>query len=71
VLDADIEACFDTISHPALMDQMRDRVKNKRVLSLVKSFLKAGVLTESREYEDSFTARRRAASCHRCWPTSL
>ena len=55
VLDADIEACFDTISHAALMARVRDTVKDKRVLSLVKAFLKAGVLTESREYEDSFT----------------
>ncbi len=55
VLDADIEACFDTIAHPALMDRVRDRVKDKRVLALVKAFLKAGVLTESRNYEDSFT----------------
>jgi RNA-directed DNA polymerase len=32
VLDADIEACFDTISHPALMDRVRARVKDKRGL---------------------------------------
>jgi len=55
VLDADIEACFDTIAHPALMDRVRTRVKDKRVLALVKAFLKAGVLTETRQYEDSFT----------------
>ena len=55
VLDADIEACFDTISHPALMDRMRVRVKDKRVLALVKAFLKAGVLTETGYREDSFT----------------
>ncbi len=48
VLDADIEACFDSISHSALLDRMRLRVKDKRVLGLVKAFLKAGVLTESR-----------------------
>jgi group II intron reverse transcriptase/maturase len=46
VLDADIEACFDTIDHTALMDRVRLRVKDKRVLSLVRAFLKAGVLTE-------------------------
>jgi RNA-directed DNA polymerase len=34
---------------------VRIRVKDKRVLALVKAFLKAGVLTESRRYEDSFT----------------
>jgi RNA-directed DNA polymerase len=55
VLDADIEACFDSISHTALMDRVRDRVKDKRVLALVKAFLKAGVLTETRHHEDSFT----------------
>ena len=46
VLEADIEACFDTIDHTALMDRVRRRVKDKRVLGLVKAFLKAGVLTE-------------------------
>ncbi len=46
VLDADIEACFDRIDHTALMDRVRARVKDKRVLRLVKAFLKAGILTE-------------------------
>jgi RNA-directed DNA polymerase len=46
VLDADIEACFDRIDHTALMDRVRRRVKDKRVLRLVKAFLKAGILTE-------------------------
>jgi RNA-directed DNA polymerase len=55
VLDADIEACFDTISHPALMDRVRARIKDKHVLALVKAFLKAGVLTETGHREDSFT----------------
>lgn len=45
VVDADIEACFDTIDHAALMDRLRRRVGDKRVLRLVKAFLKAGVLT--------------------------
>ncbi|GGM87301.1 reverse transcriptase domain-containing protein [Dactylosporangium sucinum] len=53
VLDADIEACFDSIDHAALMDRVRLRVKEKRVLVLVKAFLKAGVLTEYGDVEDS------------------
>jgi RNA-directed DNA polymerase len=53
VLDADIEACFDSIDHTALMDRVRLRVKDKRVLALVKAFLKAGVLTEHGDVEDS------------------
>ncbi|MCZ9338607.1 reverse transcriptase domain-containing protein, partial [Streptomyces sp. TRM76130] len=55
VLDADIEACFDSIDHTALMDRVRTRVKDKRVLLLVKAFLKAGVLTESAVRETSYT----------------
>jgi RNA-directed DNA polymerase len=55
VLDADIEACFDSIDHTALMDRVRRRIKDKRVLSLVKAFLKAGVLTELGENRDTHT----------------
>ena len=55
VLDADIEAAFDNVSHPAVMDRVRARVKDKRVLALVKAFLKAGVLTELGEHRDTFT----------------
>jgi RNA-directed DNA polymerase len=55
VLDADIEACFDRIDHTALMDRVRGRVKDKRVLALVKAFLKSGILTELGDYEDTFT----------------
>ncbi len=55
VLDADIEACFDEIDHVALMDRVRKRIKDKRVLSLVKAFLKAGILTELGEHQDTRT----------------
>jgi RNA-directed DNA polymerase len=46
VLEGDIEACFDNIDHTALMDRVRRRVGDKRVLNLVKAFLKAGILGE-------------------------
>ncbi len=46
VLEGDIEACFDMIDHPALMDRVRGRVGDKRVLSLVKAFLRAGILSQ-------------------------
>jgi RNA-directed DNA polymerase len=55
VLDADIEAAFDTISHVAVMDRIRARVKDKRVLMLVKAFLKAGILTELGDHEHTHT----------------
>lgn len=46
VFEGDIEACFDQIDHTALMDRVRHRVGDKRVLRLVKAFLRAGVLSE-------------------------
>ncbi|MGW6978816.1 group II intron reverse transcriptase/maturase [Streptomyces sp. NPDC054932] len=55
VLDADIAACFDEIDHVALMDRVRKRIKDKRVLALVKAFLKSGLLTELGEHQETFT----------------
>jgi RNA-directed DNA polymerase len=55
VLEADIEACFDAIDHTALLGRVRARVKDKRVLALVKAFLKAGIMTEIGHREDSDT----------------
>ena len=46
VFEADIEACFDEIDHRALMDRVRHRIGDKRVLALVVAFLRAGILTE-------------------------
>jgi RNA-directed DNA polymerase len=48
IVEGDITACFDEISHPALMDRVRARIADKRVLDLVKAFLKAGILGEDR-----------------------
>jgi RNA-directed DNA polymerase len=47
IVDGDIASCFDEINHPALMDRVRARVADKRVLGLVKAFLHAGILTEA------------------------
>jgi RNA-directed DNA polymerase len=55
VLEGDIKACFDEISHVALMDRVRARIGDKRVLSLVKAFLKAGVLSEDDILRDTRT----------------
>jgi RNA-directed DNA polymerase len=48
VVEGDIKACFDEIDHTALMDRVRRRIADKRVLALVKAFLKAGILTQER-----------------------
>jgi len=46
VLEGDITACFDEISHSALLQRVRHRIGDKRVVGLVKAFLHAGVLSE-------------------------
>jgi RNA-directed DNA polymerase len=48
IVEGDITACFDEIAHPALMDRVRSRIGDKRVLALVKAFLKSGILGEDK-----------------------
>jgi len=46
VIEGDIKACFDAIDHHVLMNRLRLRISDRKVLRLVKSFLKAGVMVE-------------------------
>jgi RNA-directed DNA polymerase len=55
VVEGDITACFDEISHPALMDRVRKRICDKRVLALVKAFLKAGILSRDTGLRETHT----------------
>ena len=47
-VEVDIEKFFDTIDHGLLMDLVRRRVSDRRLLRLIERWLKAGVLTEGR-----------------------
>jgi len=51
ILEAYIQACFDELSHSAILDRVRQRVADRRVLALIKAFLKAGILTEQGSLE--------------------
>ena len=63
VLECDIKACFDEISHTALMDRLRVRIKDKRICTLVKAFLKSGVLTELGNREETLTGTPQGSLC--------
>jgi RNA-directed DNA polymerase len=45
VVDIDLEKFFDRVNHDVLLSRVRRRVKDRRVLTLIHRFLKAGVLT--------------------------
>jgi RNA-directed DNA polymerase len=44
VVDADLKSYFDTIPHQPLMERVKERVADGRVLSLVESYLKADIM---------------------------
>lgn len=51
VVDADFKSYFDTIPHDRLLALMKARVADGRVLALVESFLRAGVMEEARGWQ--------------------
>jgi RNA-directed DNA polymerase len=55
VLEGDITACFDELSHVGIMDRLRQRIGDRRVQALVKAFLKAGILGEDGAVRDTIT----------------
>jgi RNA-directed DNA polymerase len=55
VVEGDITACFDEIDHTTLTDRLRRRVGDRRVLDLVKAFLKSGILGEDRQPRNTST----------------
>jgi len=48
VVDADLRGYFDSIPHARLLDAVRQRVTDGRVLDLIDLFLKAGVMEDAR-----------------------
>jgi RNA-directed DNA polymerase len=55
VIEADVEACFDQLAHSQILGEVRRRIADKRVLALVRSFLKAGVMMETGRLQRTVT----------------
>ena len=51
IVDVDFKSYFDTIPHDQLMARMKERISDGRLLALVESYLKAGVLDGLKGWE--------------------
>ena len=47
VVDADIDSFFDRLGHDLVLDCLRERVSDRRVLKLIRAILSAGVLDDA------------------------
>jgi RNA-directed DNA polymerase len=56
IVDADLKSYFDTIPHDRLMSRLRERIADGRVLELIESFLKAGIMDGLKEWEPEMGA---------------
>lgn len=52
VLDADIKSYFDNISHDKLIILVEQKISDRRILKLIRSWLKAGIMDKSK-YKES------------------
>lgn len=43
-VDCDLKSFFDTVNHDLLMGQLREKIKDRKVLDLIRRYLKAGVV---------------------------
>jgi len=46
VIEGDIKACFDNVDHHRLMERVRSRIGDPKVLRLIRAFLRAGIMAE-------------------------
>jgi len=54
-VDCDLKSYFDTVNHELLMREIRKRISDKRVLKLIRKYLRAGV-----RHEDGTTEKSQA-----------
>jgi group II intron reverse transcriptase/maturase len=46
IIEGDIKACFDNVDHHILLNRVRSRIGDRKVIDLIRAFLKAGVMAE-------------------------
>ena len=55
IVEGDIRSCFDNVNHGILMTLIRQRISDRKVTTLIKAFLVAGVIKENGRYATTLT----------------
>ena len=55
VVEGDITACFDNVDHQVLMGLVAERITDRKVLRLVRAFLRAGIVAQHGGFAASLT----------------
>ena len=55
VVEGDIRGCFDNVNHTILMRELRRRITDRRVLTVIKAFLRAGMIQETGRFAATLT----------------
>ena len=63
VLDADIRGFFDNINHDWMLKMVGSRIKDPRILRLVRVMLKAGVIRDMKSYEPTEQGSGQGSVC--------
>ena len=53
VVDIDLEKFFDKVQHDVLMNKLKQKIKDARVLKLIRRFLKAGIMNNNEMIEST------------------
>ena len=55
VIEGDIQGCFDHVHHGLLLQEIRRRVRDEKVIRIIRKMLKAGVITELGSFRKTIT----------------
>ena len=70
VVDLDLEKFFDQVNHDMLMSRVARKIKDKRLLKLIRRYLAAGMMTDG-VVSARTAGTPREARCRRCYRTSF